>query len=116
MDAEDASMAWVGEGTRDVTLLVVMNTYIKHGRQMIHSHVDPVNVACALSLLPSEVTNITALLQWFKGSFFSWVDQPPCTACATATQYTHTTVHGGIRVEQYMCAACSSVVPFPRYK
>jgi peptide-N4-(N-acetyl-beta-glucosaminyl)asparagine amidase len=63
------------------------------------------------------------LLLWFKRSFFSWVDRPPCGACGSAATASAggappsllEAAHGAARVEVYRCAACAAATRFPRY-
>lgn len=66
------------------------------------------------------------LMAWFKNSFFSWMDTPPCPTCSRAT----TAIRGGVptaeelmksagRVEVFTCSHCfkdgRQVARFPRY-
>lgn len=65
---------------------------------------------------------VLALLDWFKNSFFKWVDAPACRTCGGKTNF-----HGNIpptdeelrfkghRVENYRCPACSTFTKFVRY-
>ncbi|KAJ8880125.1 hypothetical protein PR048_016588 [Dryococelus australis] len=55
------------------------------------------------------------LLHWFKGSFFSWVDAPACTACHGPTTFLRQVLHEGVRTEVYECGSCHNSTSFPRY-
>ena len=63
------------------------------------------------------------LLAWFKGSFFKWVDAPPCGSCGAAATAgagmgaptADEAAHGAGRVEVYACRACGAGTRFPRY-
>lgn len=70
-----------------------------------------------------EVHIIKQLLSWFKGSFFSWTNNPPCDHCKSS----NTKLVGGVApnayeqsglagvVELYTCNDCSHQTRFPRY-
>ncbi|XP_076443341.1 peptide-N(4)-(N-acetyl-beta-glucosaminyl)asparagine amidase-like [Babylonia areolata] len=62
------------------------------------------------------------LLNWFKKSFFQWVDSLPCDRCGGSTHHAGSTnptpaerIWGGARVETHRCDTCGEMTRFPRY-
>uniref|UniRef100_A0A7S3QU05 Transglutaminase-like domain-containing protein n=1 Tax=Dunaliella tertiolecta TaxID=3047 RepID=A0A7S3QU05_DUNTE len=62
------------------------------------------------------------LMQWFKRSFFKWVNAPPCAFCGSKTTGAgvqppnqEERAFQASRTEIYCCSVCSSITRFPRF-
>ncbi|XP_044736762.1 peptide-N(4)-(N-acetyl-beta-glucosaminyl)asparagine amidase [Chrysoperla carnea] len=58
---------------------------------------------------------IYELLKWFKQTFFTWVDKPPCNFCHGNTRTHSQDLRDGLRVEIYICDNCLKTTEFIRY-
>ncbi|XP_053405664.1 peptide-N(4)-(N-acetyl-beta-glucosaminyl)asparagine amidase-like isoform X2 [Mercenaria mercenaria] len=65
---------------------------------------------------------VLALLNWFKNSFFKWVDAPACRGCGgkpvlqgNIAPTPEELRFGGNRVENYKCPSCQTFTKFVRY-
>lgn len=65
---------------------------------------------------------VLELLNWFKGTFFKWVDKPSCPSCGSLTfavgvvpPTPEEMLWGAGNVESYKCLNCGKVTRFPRY-
>ncbi|KAK7124588.1 hypothetical protein R3I94_018836 [Phoxinus phoxinus] len=72
--------------------------------------------------LGEEDMLVLDLLQWFKGDFFSWVNNLPCSRCGGTTQPSGSLPPSNDdlrwdagRVENHFCHTCQHSNRFPRY-
>uniref|UniRef100_A0A915D0B2 Peptide-N(4)-(N-acetyl-beta-glucosaminyl)asparagine amidase n=1 Tax=Ditylenchus dipsaci TaxID=166011 RepID=A0A915D0B2_9BILA len=102
----------------------------------VKQYEDEINQTLAVSIIPlEELKNKSTkenklnqymlaknLLQWFKESFFKWVDKPSCELCNAPSQQVGAgqcnpdeQADGASRVELYNCSSCNYEIRFPRY-
>ena len=86
-----------------------------HTRTSKVSQIQPNISASAYTLL---------LTRWFRRSFFTFVNNPPCSHCGSPTTYNgqvaptdDEVARGGSKVEAYLCSreGCGQLERFPRY-
>ncbi|KAK9909396.1 hypothetical protein WJX75_001604 [Coccomyxa subellipsoidea] len=74
-------------------------------------------------VLAQQDAFVRQMLLWFKRDFFSWVNNPPCSACKGAETVptgmgrpsADDAASGAGRVELYGCKSCGAITRFPRY-
>ncbi|GBP13953.1 Peptide-N(4)-(N-acetyl-beta-glucosaminyl) asparagine amidase [Eumeta japonica] len=66
-----------------------------------------------------DIAFLIELLEWYKHSFFKWVDSPDCQNCGGRTTYKRNTTMKmeteTCRVEVYICESCTASTNFPRH-
>ena len=74
--------------------------------------------------LDSTHTSLRPTSSWFRNTFFTFVNNPQCSNCGSATTYNgqvpptdDEVARGGSKVEAYLCSQpqCAYVERFPRY-
>jgi len=120
-------MAWENPGLLDEAIKVIplekLYSDADEEWQML-SDVDGTHGTRHSSQWSHQDAMVRGLLRWFKGTFFRWVNNPPCSNCSspttavgmcrpTAEEFTC----GAMRVELFKCVAseCRANVRFPRY-
>ena len=65
---------------------------------------------------------VSECVQFFSGTFFKWVDKPPCPWCGSLTfpvgvvpPTPEEALWGAGNVESYKCQNCGKTTRFPRY-